>query len=309
MNGRSTSTKSTSTPGPKRFFRLRPRVWAGLLFLLGLGFGTHFLWQRSAPTIARHPQYRLAADGIHITPRPPWIRSDIKSQVLRDAGLAGNISVLDDWNTLARRIKDAFEFHPWVESVTRINKRLPSSLDIELKYRRPIAAVESRDPGGVTFLPIDAHAVRLPESDLTETERRYLPRISGVTGRPLVGDVWNDPCVVGGAVLAAALADVWQQLQLVEIMAAVPPSKSRDESSMYTFEIVTKGGMRIVWGVAPGQETTAGESTMDQKRRRLLEYAADHGDLDGIEGPATIDIRHQLVVTPRTARRKSAATK
>ena len=69
------------------------------------------------------------------------------------------------------------------------------------------------------FLPIDEHAVRLPEGDLSEAERRYLPRISGITGRPLVGDRWDDPRVVGGAKLAAQLADVWQKLRLVEIIA------------------------------------------------------------------------------------------
>src|SRR5207249_4173522 len=115
--------------------------------------------------------------------------------------------------------KDAFELHPWVASVERITRRLPSSLEIELKYRRVVAAVESSDATGVMYLPIDEHAVRLPEGDLTETERRYLPRISGVTGRPLVGDVWDDARVVGAAKLAAQLADVWQQLRLVEILA------------------------------------------------------------------------------------------
>src|SRR4029078_2455850 len=148
----------------------------------------------------------LAAERFQITPPPPWIRSDIKTQVLRDSGLSGTMSVLDDWDTLTKRVEDAFELHPWVASVASITRRLPSSLDIELKYRRPIAAVESSDPLGVMFLPIDDHAVRLPEGDLTETERRYLPRVSGITGRPRVGDVWDDPRVIGGAKLAAQLA-------------------------------------------------------------------------------------------------------
>jgi cell division septal protein FtsQ len=159
---------------PVRRLLLRPRVWAGLLFLLGLGFGAHSLWQRGAPTVARHRQYQITAEGIHITPPPPWIRTDLKSQVLRDAGLT-TLSVLDDWDTLSRRIKDAFEFHPWVASVERISKRLPAALEIELKYRRPVAAVESGDSSGVSFLPVDEHAVRLPEGDLTDAERRYLP--------------------------------------------------------------------------------------------------------------------------------------
>jgi hypothetical protein len=298
-------TDSPPLPVPIRRILLRPRVWAGLIFLLALGFGAHFLWQRGAPTIARHPQYQLTADSIHITPPPAWIRSNIKEQVLRDSGLT-TLSVLEDGETVSRRVKDAFEFHPWVASVERITKRLPASLDIELKYRRPIAAVESRDSGGVTYLPIDERAVRLPEGDLTDAECRYLPRISGVTGRPLVGDTWNDPRVVGAAKLAAALTDIWQKLRLVEIIAVLQ-SGPHDDSQVYAFEIITTGGMRVVWGAAPGQEVTPGESAFDQKRQRLLDYAAQHGQFEAIDGPAAIDVRNELVITPRTAKGKKGS--
>src|SRR4051812_33944805 len=296
---------SAQPVGKGRRFRIRPRVWACLAMLVGLGFGAHFLWLRAAPTVARDPQYVLAAERIQITPPPAWIRSDIKTQVLRDSGLVGTATVLDDWDSLAKRVKDAFELHPWVASVERITRRLPSSLDIEVKYRRPIAAVESSDPTGVMFLPIDAHAVRLPESDLSETERRYLPRVSGITGRPRVGDVWDDPRVIGGAKLAAQLADVWRQLRLVEIVAN-SQSSTHDEKLLYTFEIVTTGGTRIIWGATPGQESSSGDSPFDQKRQRLLDYASQYGKLESIDGPAVLDVRSDVVVTPRTARKTAA---
>ncbi len=301
------SSNSSESDISRSPVRLRPRVFVVLALLVGLGFAAHYIWQRYAPTVARHPQYRITADDIQITPPPPWIRSDIKTEVLRDAGLVGTLSVLDDWDALAQRVRDAFEMHPWVASVERITKRLPSALDVELKYRRPVAAVESIEPHGVTFLPIDERAIRLPDADLTETERRYLPRISGVTGRPLVGDAWEDPRVVGGAQLAAALADVWQQLRLVEIISPPQPQVHND-TRIYTFDIITSGGTRIVWGATTGQETTIGESPFDAKRKRLLDYAAQHGKLESIDGPASVDVRSDLVVTPRTARRKPAAT-
>jgi len=297
---------SRPLPQPRRRLLFRPSVWAGLFFLVGLGFGAHYLWQRGAPTIARHPQYQLTAESIRITPPPPWIRSDLKSQVLRDSGLT-TLSVLDDWDTLSRRVKDAFEFHPWVASVERITKGLPASLEIELKYRRPVAAVESGDSSGISFLPVDENAVRLPEGDLTDAELRYLPRISGVTGRPLVGDTWNDARVAGGAKLAAALGDVWQKLRLVEIIAAIH-SAANNDSQAYSYDIITTGGTRVVWGVAPGQESTSGESAFDQKRKRLMDYAAQHGQLESINGPEEIDIRSEIVVKPRQAR-KTKATK
>jgi hypothetical protein len=279
-------------------------VWASLLCLLGLGFGAHKIWRLAEPGVARHPQYQLTADNIHITPPPPWIRSNIKAEVLRDAGLAGSLTLLDDWPVFTGRIKDAFELHPWVASVERIRRRLPSSLEVELRYRRPVAAVESSDDGSVTFLPIDEHGVRLPEGDLTEVERRYLPRISGVAARPLVGDVWEDPRIVGGAKLAAALVDVWQPLRLIEIVAASQTPASSGQP-VVTFEIVTSGGTRVIWGAPPGGEAAAGESPFATKRTRLLEYAAQHGKLETIDGPEKLDVRSELIVTPRTARRPS----
>src|SRR5215813_13409294 len=88
-----------------RRFRIRPRVWACLAILVGLGFAANLLWKQTAPTVARDPQYILSADQIQISTPAPWIRSDVRSQVLRDSGIAGNVSVLDDWDTLTMRIK------------------------------------------------------------------------------------------------------------------------------------------------------------------------------------------------------------
>jgi hypothetical protein len=303
--------KTNSPPlpvAPKRLLRFRPRAWFSILVLVALGVGAHFVWRHTALKVAHSPRYLLTTDNIHITPQPPWIRSDIKTQALRDANLVGAISILDDWAVLSRRTKEAFEFHPWVASVERITRRLPNALEVDLVYRKPIAAVESSDADGVVFLPIDERAVRLPEGDLTETERRYLPRISGITGRPLVGDRWDDARVVGGARLAAQLADVWQKLRLVEIIAILQ-SSPHDEQQVYRFEIVTTGNTRIVWGMTPGDELATGESPFDQKRQRLLDYATQHGKLESIDGPAVLDVRRELVITPRTARQKGAAQK
>jgi hypothetical protein len=293
-------------PAPRKLLRLRPRAWLSIGALVALAVGAHFLWERVEPSLASDRHYALTSEQIHITPPPAWIRTDIKMQALRDSGLLGTMSLLNDWNELSRRVKGAFEFNPWVAKVVRISRRLPSSLDIEIVYRKPVAAVESTDPSGIMYLPIDEHAVRLPESDLSEAERRYLPRISGVTGRPLVGDRWEDPRVSGGARLAAQLSDVWQQLRLVEIVAN-PLTSSGSDKPAFRYEIVTAGGTRIVWGMTPGDESAIGESTFGQKRQRLLDYATQYGKLESIDGPAVLDIRSDLVVTPRTARHKPEA--
>jgi hypothetical protein len=283
----------------------RPKLWAALALLAAMGYAGHLAWQRFAPTIAEHPQYQITVEQIHITPPPEWVRSDVRGEVFRDAGLAGTLSVLNDREQLYRRVREAFGFHPWVASVRSIKSNLPAGLEVELDYRRPVAAVESSDGTSVAILPIDAAGVRLPDADFSEFERRLLPRISGTTVRPQIGERWNDARVTNAAELAARLVDVWNQLRLVEI---IPSShvQVRGDAQFYTFDIITSGGTRIVWGSAPGREEEAAESPFDVKRERLLKYAADQGKLDSIDGPASIDVRSELVVSPRTARRPTA---
>jgi hypothetical protein len=277
------SSKSQTAAGLRILWR--PKVWAGLVLLVLVGTAGHFAWQRFAPLIGRHPQYQITAERIQITPPPPWIRTDVKAEVVQNAGLAGSLSLLDDGDRMQQRIRDAFSFHPWVAAVKRVRVDLPASLEVELEYRRPLAVIESATDDGLAYLPIDAEGVRLPDADFSAVERRLLPRIAGVTGRPAVGAAWNDPRVVEGARLVGELADVWNKLRLVEI--------------------TTSGGTRIVWGAALGSEKDAAESPFEVKRQRLLDYAAEHGPLDSIDGPAMVDVRNELVVVPRTARRSS----
>ncbi len=302
------STRNAPKPSPPAApvsrILWRPKVWGSLAIVLAVGYGGHLAWKHFLPTVARHPQFQITAENIHITPPPTWIHADVKAEVLRDAALIGTLSVIDDHQRLQQRIRDAFAFHPWVAAVGQIKIDLPASLDVELRYRQPVAAVESVDGPTVSYLPIDAAGVRLPDADFSDFERRSLPRISGVAGRPSIGEVWADERVTSAATLAARLADVWNQLRLVEIIPSMH-AQVRGEESFYAFEIVTSGGTRIVWGAAPGREQDAAESPFDAKRKRLLDYAAGPGQLDSIDGPASVDVRSDLVVMPRTARRRA----
>jgi hypothetical protein len=302
MGSTRNAAKSPPPAAPVSRILWRPKVWGSLAIVLAVGYGGHLAWRHFLPTVARHPQFQITAETIHITPPPQWVRADVKAEVLRDAALIGTLSVIDDHPRLQQRVRHAFAFHPWVAAVGQIKIGLPASLDVELRYRQPIAAVESVDGQTVSYLPIDAAGVRLPDADFSDFERRSLPRISGVAGRPSIGERWADERVTSAATLAARLADVWSQLRLVEIIPSMH-AQVRGEESFYAFEIVTSGGTRIVWGAAPGREQDAAESPFDAKRKRLLDYAAGPGQLDSIDGPAAVDVRSELIVMPRTARR------
>src|SRR5690349_697763 len=108
-------------PPARKLFSFRPKIWFSLLLLMAFALGAHFAWMAKKPQIARDPHYLLTAENIHVTTPPAWIRSDVKTQALRDAGLLETLSALDDWEILSRRLKEAFEFHPWVASVERIS--------------------------------------------------------------------------------------------------------------------------------------------------------------------------------------------
>lgn len=291
-----------SAPSPEPRVRFRPRLWISLLLLCAAGIVGNRIWHHYAPAIAQHQQYRLTAEDIILPPTPTWIRSDIRQEALHAAGLSDSLSILDDWGKLCDQISTAFRVHPWVLSVGEMRRSLPSSLHVDLTYRRPVAAIESVDSSGPSYLPIDIHAVRLPEKDMDPVEIAYLPRISGIGGRPVVGDHWRDPRVTEGAKLAAALADVWQDLRLVELIPVRPIVRGGEPHQ--TFEITTNGGTRIVWGVAPGQEEAVGESSFADKRARLLQFSAEFRTIDG---PELVDVRSELIVTPRSARKKLAA--
>ena len=304
MGSSRNTSKSPPPAAPVSRILWRPKVWGSLAIVLAVGYGGHLAWKHFLPTIARHPQFQISSEDIHVTPPPPWIRADVKAEVLRDGGLVGRLSVIDDHHQLQQRVRDAFAFHPWIAAVGQIKIDLPASLEVELRYRQPVAAVESIDGQSVSYLPIDATGIRLPDADFSDFQRRSLPRISGVMGRPSVGERWADERVTSAATLAARLADIWSQLRLVEIIPSMH-AQVRGESSFYAFEIMTSGGTRIVWGAAPGRERDAAESPFDAKRKRLLDYASGPGQLDSIDGPASVDVRSELVVMPRTARRQA----
>lgn len=292
--------KSAATDSTARIVWLRPRVLLILAVLAALGYFGHQAWQQNVPAVRRDPHYAITPERIHVSPQPDWIHTDVRNEVCREGRLAGNLSLLDDGESL-QRIKDAFERHPWVASVERITKRLPAGVDVQIEYRRPVAAIETVGQHRAELLAVDQTGMRLPEKDMSEAERRYLPRITRVQERPQVGERWTDPRVEPAVRLAVGLAGVWRSLRLFEIE---PQSASVDGSLPIAFSILTSGGTRIVWGSAPGDEPP-GESAFATKLKLLQSYAAENGNLGTIYGPEQLDVRSDLRIQPRAARKKT----
>ncbi len=274
----------------------RRTVARATLIVLAFALLWAVVWLLVRPHALRSPDYVLTPDNVVVTPYPPWIHSDVKAEVLRDASLDGPLSLLDP--NLAKRFYDAFPLHPWVLRVRRVVKEYPATVRVELEYRKPVCMVEV--PGGLYAL--DRDSVLLPSGDFRSDDASRYPRLSGITTIPAgpVGTPWEDPRVLGGCRLAELLAEVWGPLHLERIVPSTRPVR-RDESREFAYEVLTRGGTRILWGLPPGS-SPADEPPAEEKLRRLRALAAQHGSLDAL-GPRDIDLRsaESPLVQPRTA--------
>lgn len=286
-----------------RWLLLKPSTLVLALVLLATGVAARKVWDGLQAKLAESPRYRITADVIHVSPQqlPPWIRSDVKTQVLRDSGITDSLTLLDDPGVIQQRLVDAFELHPWVRKVERVDLASPRRIEIDLDYREPVAVVVATSGTSSEMLPVDSEAVRLPGGGLMDVEKSYLPRITGIENRPLVGKAWSDIRMQGAARLATELRSVWEAYNLLDIVPSPYPEVQRSHR-FYTYEVRTSGGTAIRWGAAPSF-APPGESPFQEKLAHLASYIEQHGPLDSIDSPQTIDVRDGLQVEERTVNR------
>jgi hypothetical protein len=295
----------------------RPKVLLGVAALL-VATAVVPQFVKSLPDPAERQEYRFETAKIEIAPPPRDVPPDIVDQVLKRARVPETVSLLDD--DLTEKLAKAFASHPWVAEVVSVRKSFPPRVQVQLKYRRPVAMVATA--GGM--YPIDAAAVLLPPEDFSMADTKRYPLLRGVQTKPQgpAGVRWGDVVVEQGAKLAVVLQPHWKALQLDAIV--VPESESggrkaeggggTDERRADTthhspltthsspdslkFVLTTTGGSRILWGRAPGS-SYPGELSAEKKIARLKKYLTDFGGFDQPQGPYEIDIRHWQEITRR----------
>ncbi|QDS98644.1 cell division protein FtsQ/DivIB [Adhaeretor mobilis] len=303
------NSASLAAPTPRRFRRLR--VALILATIAGLGWGGQQLWESVSPQVIHRDRYLLSAEAITATDQPEWITGDVLSQVVKNAGLDRRISIVD--NSFIEEIQNAFALHPWVESVGKIEKSYPPAIHVELTYRRPVAAVETtvRDSrlgvagNSVLLLPVDRHGIHLPAEDVPGVGLRYLPRIMGIVGQPPQGQRWDDPRVAGAVDLAERLTADWERLYLSEILPS-PRPEINGPRQYFLYDLITRGGTRIVWGAAP-RDNPPGESDFQEKLQRLNRCVRRTGPLDSVRGPKIVDVRNGERIVARTAKKEKSS--
>jgi hypothetical protein len=256
---------------------IRRRLVIVTLLVVAVVAGAAFIWRRVQRHVVSQPEYQVAAEDMDVTPQPEWIHSDIKADVIRDAGLKKKISILDD--NVPQRISDAFALNPWIESVAGVHTSYPAHIKVDLVYRQPVAMVAV--PGGL--LPIDAQGILLPTAGFSTAEAQNFPRIAGITSIPqgLVGTPWGDASIERTAKLALLLRDVWQPLHLRQIEVLPPDIES---PGVARIQIVTRGGTAFFWGAGPGEETDQ-EAKAADKLAKLRQLATDLPSLDAAAKP------------------------
>ena len=275
------------TPGPRRRFLVIAIV------SISVAAGWTALWRHVRDHVLAGEQYHLRMHQIEITPRPAWIRADVRAEAVRDGSLEGPLSILDDDLTL--RVAKAFELHPWVAKVKRVAKHHPARVTVELEYRRPVAMIAV--PGGL--YAIDNQGIVLPSDDFSPVEAVRYPRLANFPGAasPVAGTAWIDERVVGAARIGEQLLNDWPVLKLHRL-EPLPESGTADGTWQY--QLISRSDARIIWGHAPGSE---GPSELPSTEKLvLLRRAVEQGALTG---PKELDLRQtpsQLSAPERTAR-------
>lgn len=271
-----------------RLFRpLDGKTWlfsAFVVFCAIAGVTSYHLWLKHGDQILRQPRYRLQPELLQVTEQPEWISSDVRQSAIT-AGRLHDANLLD--KELVLQVKQAFGVQPWVKRVLRVNKRYPSSVEVELEYRRPVAMVEV--PAGMFpgydyegLLPVDEEGYLLP-IELSEQDAQAFPKIGGIDSSPAgpPGSPWGDVRVAEAAEIIVLLEDIWRPLELYRV--TVPPRHSPgDEAPQDEFVLVTRKQRHYAWGSAPGKERQ-GEDRAADKATGLRAVLEKFGPLDAWE--------------------------
>jgi hypothetical protein len=116
-----------------------PRV--GLLSILGpsvLLIAGYWLWISYGAKHLDRTRYGLRQENILLTAQPPWIRSPVLEEVYRGSDL-GRLNVLD--RQMSPTVSTAFQMHPWIRKVFRVQKLAGEQVEVLVEYREPLAMV------------------------------------------------------------------------------------------------------------------------------------------------------------------------
>ena len=158
--GRKKGPEPPAPPAPPRR-RFGPVV---LLVALVIAFvaGLIVLGQWGRGQIRDQERYAVPFADIDCPAPPGLSRREFLDEVQYLARLPERLGILDD--VLSKRLEAGFGKHPWVEKVEKINLQPPRQIQVQLRFRRPVLAVRTKDG----LLAVDGQGVRLPKNAATD---------------------------------------------------------------------------------------------------------------------------------------------
>ena len=260
---RAAAVEPEPAPPPGAFARRRAGLGAAAVLLAACAAAA-LLWSRFGERVGQSDESLLFPHAVELRGQAPWVRADIRTEALRDASLDHGLPLHDP--ELPKRLARAFDMHPWVRQVIRVDLRHPAAAVVEIACREPAAMV------GVAgeLLAVDAEGTVLPSADFTAESAAAYPRLSGIESSPQgpEGARWGDPAVEEGAALLHLVGPEWRTLGLVECRPVPNGAGGR------FWELVASGGRVILFGPAPGREAE-GEASAAAKIARLRALPAD----------------------------------
>ncbi len=250
------------------------------LFLSATSYGLY----RVKGMVWRMERFRVDASSIVITNAPRWVDDIAVAAELRRVLFGEDTPIFArDLVVRIRRLTEeggeyTDRFH-WLERVTYVRKKYPSTVEMGLVIRRPVVYVIQE--GG--YYLVDDTGVRLPERYYRLEEYRLL-LIKGIKGAtPEPGGMWSDrDALLAG--IATVREIVRSGLHRVAKITAVDVSNYGGRVSATESHVVlwTVDNTRILWGRS-SRDMRFGDLTTEQKLANLRAALREFGSLRRLE--------------------------
>ena len=193
-------------------WRWRAIIGAGVIVITAI-FAARVVWEQQREGVVRNADSLLTADRIEVIGVPPWVTTDLKWQALRNASLDMPLPL--DAPDLERQLARAFDMHPWVSRVERVETSHPAAAVVRVICREPVAMV--RVEGGLLAVDQEDNSFCRVMIFTAESAAEY-PVVDGVSTSPRgpVGSPWGDPAVGEAVSLITTLAPEADTFGLIE---------------------------------------------------------------------------------------------
>lgn len=215
---------------------------------------------------------------------PSWATERMCRELACLPGIPARFSIMEPG--ICRRVAGAFEANPWVEEVISVRKVQPNRITVQMRLRRPVAAVRVRRQ----YYMVDAEGRRLtPAIDTWPEASADLPVILASTYKPpKLGEQWDSEGVKAGAAVARHL--LYSRERIGARFVAIDVTNIGGRRNRYESDIVliTRKGTRVKWGRSPLLVNPPGELTPAQKISKMILFEKKRGPLSNFR---YVDIR------------------